>query len=181
MAIQCSTNQRFQMKVNSPRPVVWSCRTHGVRNFMRGVSGGKCRGFTLIEVMVVVAIIAILAAIALPSYLDYLLRTRIRTAQSDLLALSTQAENYRQRTLQYYASAASDTAAVQAVFPGWTPGAKSGDFSYSYEVRGGSGYTLKAVAGSALGKASGCEISVDDENTRTVGSACASVGVTDWK
>ena len=130
----------------------------------------KNRGFTLIELMIVVAIIAILAAIAMPLYSDYVLRSKLRTAQSDLMALSSTVENFRQRTLGY---PASDAAAKK----GWNAATKAGQFTYSYTVTSG-GYELTAVAGSALGKADGCTLKLDSGNSRTVSGNCA--GVSDW-
>jgi len=56
----------------------------------------KRSGFTLIEVMIVVAIVGILAAIAIPSYNQYILRGKLAEAHSTLLALRTKAEQYFQ-------------------------------------------------------------------------------------
>jgi type IV pilus assembly protein PilE len=52
------------------------------------------RGFTLIEVMIVVAIVAILAAIALPSYADYVKRGKIIEATTALSDARTRYEQY---------------------------------------------------------------------------------------
>jgi type IV pilus assembly protein PilE len=57
-------------------------------------------GFTLIELMIAVAIIGILLSIALPNYSDYIIRSRITEATSALSAKRAQMEMYfdNQRT-----------------------------------------------------------------------------------
>ena len=59
------------------------------------------RGFTLIELMIVIAVIAILAAIALPSYNDYIRRGKIAEGTSGLADLRVKMEQWYQDNRTY--------------------------------------------------------------------------------
>ena len=58
-------------------------------------SGRNAMGFTLIELMIVVAVVAILAAIAYPSYQDAVRKSRRAQAKADLVELAALAERFR--------------------------------------------------------------------------------------
>lgn len=53
-------------------------------------------GFTLIELMVTVAIVAILASVALPSYTQFITRSKLQEASSNLMAMRTKMELFFQ-------------------------------------------------------------------------------------
>jgi len=73
------------------------------------------RGFTLIEVMVTVAIVAILASVALPSYSAYVMRSRVPVALDGLSAYHTRMEQRYQDVGNYGPAAGACWAALPTV------------------------------------------------------------------
>ena len=72
---------------------------------IRDVASSTChrgvRGFTLIEVMVVVVIITILAAIIYPNYQDYVRRSAMAQAQQEMQSIANQLERFKSKNLTY--------------------------------------------------------------------------------
>lgn len=112
-------------------------------------------GFTLIELMIVVAVVGILAAVAIPSYSDYVTRGRIPDATSNLAARRVQMEQYFQDNRTYVNAPACPTTAD-------TTGQY---FNYScVAAPTANAYTLRAVGKGAM---TGFTYTVNQDNART--------------
>ncbi len=101
------------------------------------------RGFTLIEVMITVAIVGILTAIALPAYMEQVARGRRADVQAALL----QDAQYMQRYYAAYNTYANVTAAIKPVLPRPTSPVDTAAVAYNIAVTTNTdaGFTLTAT------------------------------------
>lgn len=107
---------------------------------------GRMRGFTLVELMIVVAIIAIIASVALPLYNGYIQTSREGKLVHNISTIEVFQEDYRLRTGNYLLVAA-DTAAITGAI-GWDPQDDSVD--YSIADGGGGAYEITATDEAAV-------------------------------
>lgn len=124
-------------------------------------------GFTLVELMIVVVIVAILAAVAMPAYNDYVTRGKIPEATSNLAILRVRMEQQFQDSRTYAGGPCA-------------PGAGSTQyFSFSCTTAASAtGYTISATGISGKG-VEGFTYTIDQNGTKT--STIASPAGSSWQ
>ena len=123
-------------------------------------AGAASAGFTLIELMIVVAIVGILAAIAIPSYNGYTTRAKFAEATSALSDLRIKMENYYQDNRNYGTTAGACPAGVAM------PTTKYFAYTCGWGAVGtNQGYTITATGVTAQGM-SGFVFTLDQSNNR---------------
>jgi type IV pilus assembly protein PilE len=121
----------------------------------------KQRGFTLIEILIVVAVLAILAVVAYPSYQDYIVRSQLAEARGALADMRVRMEQYFLDNRTY---AGADTAA--APNPCTPPAGLSNRFTYSCNpAPDATTYTIQAV-GNASTAVNGFTFTINQANQR---------------
>jgi type IV pilus assembly protein PilE len=99
----------------------------------------RLRGFTLIELMIAVAILAIVSAIAVPLYNNYIREGRLGAMRQNLDTLRIALEDFRlENAAGNYGAAAtySTTAAVGTQF-NWQPDGDAGRYTYGVRTTAG--------------------------------------------
>jgi len=129
----------------------------------------KQKGFTLIELMITVAIIGILAGIAIPAYTDYVRRSRLSDAYNHLSTLSLKAEQNFQNNATYVKTG------FCVADPGTTDSTSSKYFTFNCKTTSATAYTATATG---TGSMNGYTFTIDqDGNKKTT----AFVGVAGTK
>ena len=112
----------------------------------------RSRGFTLIELMVAVAIVAILAAVAMPAYTQYVIRGNVPQATARLATLQVQMEQFFQDNRTFVGA------------PGCTADSSNRVFDFSCSAQTATTFTLQAVG---KGTMAGFTYTVNQQNVRT--------------
>lgn len=121
----------------------------------------KSRGFTLIEIMVVVAIVGIIVAIAMPSYQSHILRTRRVAATGCLVELTQFMERYYTSKMTYIGATIPSTSCSTELTNFYT-------FQFATGSLTASAYTIEATrAGGQVSDSECGDLTLNQTGART--------------
>lgn len=120
----------------------------------------KNRGFTLIEVMIVVVIVGILASVALPAYNDYVIRGKLAEAFGELSSLRAKLEQHFLDTRTYEGACVATSVAPLPTAKYFTFNCALAPATYTVTATG--------IAGQGTG---GFAFTINEANTRATTSA----------
>ncbi|NVO05323.1 MAG: prepilin-type N-terminal cleavage/methylation domain-containing protein [Rhodoferax sp.] len=134
----------------------------------------RTSGFTLIELMIAVAVIAILARLALPSYQNYVVRGSRAAAQTELLQLASLQEKIYLNSSRYSASVTNAYNGTANGNNGLGSSGSTKDGKYSLSMVTPSdrqSFTLTATPLSSKSQAGDGNLSINQSGQRLWGSA----------
>lgn len=120
------------------------------------------KGFTLVELMIVVVIIGILSAVAVPSYRDYVTRGRIPDATSNLATKRVQMEQFFQDSRTYVGAPACNNDTTTSQY-----------FNFACTTQTATTYTITATGKDSM---TGFTYTINEANAKT--SAISAAGWT---
>lgn len=158
LEIEKRGNRKARMETDQPVEVV--------------MLGKKCRGFTLIELMVTVAIVGVLAAIAYPSYLGAVTKSARAEAKSAMFDLSQMEERYFTNNDAYLAVSAPPASPPS----GWKNYSGNSLSARKYNISvaiNGSTFTVSAAPANGFSDSTCGTLTLTDDGTKgsTIGAS----------